>query len=63
MVNAWMKGAVIGLPLGVLFVGLLYMTWTTVLAVVATTIIIALMDWSGQGDGREGCNLHTSCNH
>ena len=63
MVNAWMKGALIGIPLGIVFLAFLYMTWTTVLAVFFTVLVIAAVDWSGQGDGREGCNLHTSCNH
>jgi hypothetical protein len=26
-------------------------------------IVVSMMDWSGEGDGREGCNRHTSCNH
>ncbi len=63
MVNAWMKGAIIGFPLSLVLLGLLYMTWTTVIAIVFTLLVIAAMDWSGQGDGREGCDLHTSCEH
>lgn len=31
--------------------------------IVFVIVVISMMDWSGQGDGREGCNRHTSCNH
>lgn len=64
MVNAWMKGATIGVPLGILFVALLHLGFVTFLIlVVALAVLASMMDWYGQGDGREGCNLHTSCDH
>ena len=63
MVNAWMKGAIIGIPLAVLLLGLFYIPVTTLLALLFTIAVFCAVDWSGQGDGREGCNLHTSCDH
>jgi len=64
MVNAWMKGVIIGIPLGVIFVGLLHLGLVAFLVISGSVLVLASMiDWYGQGDGREGCNLHSSCNH
>lgn len=58
------KSIFIGALVGLLFV--LVSNMGVIGALLAFVIIVAvasMMDWSGQGDGREGCNRHTSCNH
>lgn len=54
----------IGLVVGA-FVGLTSLLgwWLFLGILVGGIVIIAMIDWSGEGDGREGCNRHTSCNH
>ena len=63
MVKNWLKGVILGIPIFILIYGLIVTPWTTIAAIIFTAAVLALMDWSGQGDGREGCNLHTTCNH
>lgn len=53
-------GALIGLAIAVLPQVNLAVAFVVALIILG---ILAGVDWSGQGDGREGCNRHTSCNH
>lgn len=55
----WIKGAAIGLLLGFILVIFSHIGWW----VFPLAVFVLCLDWSGQGDGREGCNLHTVCNH
>jgi len=54
----------VGLILGLMIVMFTKFTLVTMGIVVLLFIILAsFMDWSGEGDGRQGCNRHTNCNH
>ena len=58
------KYIVIGLLLGLFLVAV--GKWGFITLFVGAGLILllgSLMDWSGQGDGRQGCNRHTNCNH
>lgn len=64
MNKSLMRGILLGIPLGIVFV--LILNWGLIpflIVGVGVTLLASMMDWSGQGDGREGCNLHSSCNH
>ena len=55
----WFKGLAIGSTIGFLLVIFSHIGWWAI----PLALFVFCLDWSGQGDGREGCNLHTSCNH
>jgi len=58
----WLLGSLAGVAL---FLALLVIIKGLIVLVILGLVIflVSCMDWSGQGDGREGCNRHTVCRH
>jgi len=59
-----LKYILIGLAIGLFLVLLGNVTlWAILCALGFILVLASFVDWSGQGDGRQGCNRHTNCNH
>lgn len=58
-----MKAWILGFFLGSIAMTIVIFIPTSILFLGGMLIVVSFMDWSGQGDGREGCNRHTVCDH
>lgn len=57
------KYIIVGMLIGGLLAIIGTWGWLAILVAMLVLGVVSFMDWSGQGDGREGCNRHTSCSN